>query len=1225
MTELFAKYGLHNKIALGIVLFFLSTLLHQRIMNPNAEKDLNRLERVFQEKVDGLESSLEQFSRYLQAVDYPKQIWEHTNKFHHSGYEFSVFLKDSLIYWTSNTVSLKSSLFSETEKGVVLLENGWYYLTTRRLDDYLIVGKLLIKSEFPYENENLINEFSPEFDFNYQAKLSKVSDDFVIRFADGTLAFSVSDLHPLPPNVFLEIILLFSFLIAIMLIVLGLWQSLDKLFEKKKTAKFIIGLAGLFLLRIGIYIVDWKRFFEGFYLLNPNVFASSHFSPTPADLIINVLTAVVFAEYILSASRSFFEKLNNNTLLVKITSFSALSLFFVLSHFISNIVSDIILNSDVPLEFYNFMSLKPASFLFLLIFFSVLWVYYRLSVALLLGIQSLQISTNDKGLIWFLLAACYLILELFVFDKFPLFCLMPLILSLLLLFLDSLKKQRYRFAEVIGLLVLFSAHLSLLLNHTQNQKELENREMYAKELISEKELETELEYAQTAVLLQNSVSLQNFLKEPDLVRENELKRHLLRKYFQGYWNRYDIDLYIYDADTLPISTYVQIHDDPAKKIDKIIAAVGEQSEASEYIYYVSDFTDNLSYVVRQPIVDTTIGILGFLYLGLRSKIIPQEMGFPRLLLNENSKVFFKLENYDMAKYVRGKLVMRFGSYNYPLSIGSFLVDLPRKSGIVSDGDYIHLIKHGESNKTIVLTKRRVGFEDYLTTFSFLFSTFGLILILYQVISGRIAQRWSTMKLAFRIQLLFISLVFFSLLFSGIGTGTYVKQQYTEYQEGQLREKISSVQKELQSKLENENYLNEPVLADYLEYLLNKFASVFITDMNLYGIHGKLLATSRPEIFNLGLLNQQMNAEAYRQMSNRKLSLYVNQEAIGNQKYWSAYVPLMNFRNEVIAYLNLPYFARQNDFENEIAGFLSAIINIFVLLLALSIVIALFVTSKIVDPLKKIQESLSEFRLGKTQQPIAYRSNDEIGILVREYNTKLKELQESSEKLAKTEREMAWREMAKQVAHEIKNPLTPMKLRIQHFLRTFDPESADAKRRLEKFSASLIEQIDTLTNIANAFSNFAKMPKTQFESVDLVRIMQSAVETFSSEENIQINSNYSSPSILIEGDKELLLRVFNNLIKNAIQAIPPNEAGKIEARIIENNQYVSISIEDNGSGISNEMRDKIFVPNFTTKSTGTGLGLAMVKQIIESHNGQVSFESKPGQTIFIIQLPKRQNQ
>jgi signal transduction histidine kinase len=488
-------------------------------------------------------------------------------------------------------------------------------------------------------------------------------------------------------------------------------------------------------------------------------------------------------------------------------------------------------------------------------------------------------------------------------------------------------------------------------------------------------------------------------------------------------------------------------------------------------------------------------------------------------------------------------------------------------------------------------------------------------------SGKFISNWGKIKLAFRIQLIFILLVFFSLLFSGIGTGAYVQRQYREYQEGLLREKVSSVQKELQGKLEFETSLDKSVMGNYLEFLLNKFSVIFVSDINMYDTRGQLIASSRPEIFNLGLLSPQMNPRAFRQMYNRMLSLYVNNESIGNQQYLSAYVPLINGQGDLIAYINLPYFAKQNAFESEIAGFLSAIINIFVLLFAVSIVIAVFVTSRIVDPLKQIQTSLSGFKLGKEQTPILYKGDDEIGVLVREYNTKLLELQESSEKLARTEREMAWREMAKQVAHEIKNPLTPMKLRIQHFQRSFDPNADDADDRIAQFSDSLIEQIDALTNIANAFSNFAKMPKSQFEKVDLVRIVRSVVDTFSAEEHVTINAEIVVDHAYIMADKELMLRVFNNLIKNAIQAIPMHNAGIIEIQLKEEDKKVVIAVRDNGTGISEEMKDKIFVPNFTTKSTGTGLGLAMVKQIIESHDGQISFESEPGNTVFTIRLPK----
>jgi hypothetical protein len=258
----------------------------------------------------------------------------------------------------------------------------------------------------------------------------------------------------------------------------------------------------------------------------------------------------------------------------------------------------------------------------------------------------------------------------------------------------------------------------------------------------------------------------------------------------------------------------------------------------------------------------------------------------------------------MAKYVHGKLVTRYGSYNYPLAIGSFLVDFQNKSGILDDLDFVHQVIHGESNKTIILSRPKVGIEEYLTTFSFLFSTFGLLLIINLMGSGKFISNWGKIKLAFRIQLIFILLVFFSLLFSGIGTGAYVQRQYREYQEGLLREKVSSVQKELQGKLEFETSLDKSVMGNYLEFLLNKFSVIFVSDINMYDTRGQLIASSRPEIFNLGLLSPQMNPRAFRQMYNRMLSLYVNNESIGNQQYLSAYVPLINGQGDLIAYINL---------------------------------------------------------------------------------------------------------------------------------------------------------------------------------------------------------------------------------------------------------------------------------------------------------------------------------
>jgi two-component system, NtrC family, nitrogen regulation sensor histidine kinase NtrY len=1221
MRNILNTYAHFRYLFIGLLLALLSFVFYNSVFYPNVEKDVKGLENRFQNRVKQLKITIEEFSNSINYGDELSVIWDNTRKFRNTGFDFFVFHGDSLFYWTTNHVAGEAKVLTSNESGVVLLENGWYYRTAKFSGGYTMVGLFLIKREYPYENESLINDFHSDLRFPYRANIEMASGEHDVHFGDGGFAFSMNQVYRSNFNASFELLVFGFFLLSGFFILYGIWRLLRYNIRHQVARKWsIIGYIALLLLVHGLIgQIDWQYYFPDFELFNPKVFASSSWLPTLGDLFVKVLFFVILTEILVFSIRRL--KIVNAELLSKVLGITFFGLFLLLSYTTTTFISQVIRDSDVPMTYYNVMSLTPFSFVFLVIFFILLWCYFNLSTSLLRFASQSALSKNVLGAVWFVGCSLYMIYSISGDVRFIIVAAMPVIFSLALLLIEPWKTWRLSFSQAIVLLALFSLYLSLQLNLTLNRKELEIREVYAKKLISEKELDTEIEYANLGPNLVQSDVIQGFFEEQDVTQVQEIKRTLERKFFQGYWNRYEIEFFFTDKEKNAISAFIQINEDPAKKYDSIIEKSGLESELTRNIFYITDFADNLSYLVRESILNDAGDSLGCLYLALRSKVIPQEIGFPRLLLNDNSKVFFKLDDYNMAKYVHGKLVTRYGSYNYPLAIGSFLIDFQNKSGILTDEDFVHQVIHGESNKTIILSRQKVGFEEYLTTFSFLFATFGLFLIINLIGSGRLLSNWGKIKLAFRIQLIFILLVFFSLLFSGVGTGTYVQRQYREYQEGLLREKVSSVQKELQSKLAFESALDPGVMGNYLEFLLNKFSVIFVSDMNLYDTRGQLIASSRPEIFNLGLLSQQMNSRAFRQMYNRMLSLYVNNERIGNQNYLSAYVPLLNGQGQLIAYLNLPYFAKQNAFESEIAGFLSAIINIFVLLFAVSIVIGVFVTSRIVDPLKQIQASLSGFKLGSEQKPIAYKGDDEIGVLVQEYNTKLRELQESSEKLAKTEREMAWREMAKQVAHEIKNPLTPMKLRIQHFQRSFDPNAEDADVRIAHFSDSLIEQIEALTNIANAFSNFAKMPKAQLENVDLVRIIRSVVDTFSAEENIEIITDFNSDQVCVNADKELMLRVFNNLIKNAIQAIPKDQQGQISITLLDQNKAVIVRVMDTGTGISDDMKDKIFVPNFTTKSTGTGLGLAMVKQIIESHDGQISFESVPGNTIFTIRLPK----
>jgi nitrogen fixation/metabolism regulation signal transduction histidine kinase len=391
---------------------------------------------------------------------------------------------------------------------------------------------------------------------------------------------------------------------------------------------------------------------------------------------------------------------------------------------------------------------------------------------------------------------------------------------------------------------------------------------------------------------------------------------------------------------------------------------------------------------------------------------------------------------------------------------------------------------------------------------------------------------------------------------------------------------------------------------------------------LYDLNGNLFASSRPKVFDEGLTSKKMDPESYFNIGLLQRTEFIHDENIGKLFYLSAYVPVKNKDGKLVALLNLPYFAKQSDLEKEISTFLVALINIYVLLFGFSIIVAIFISNYLTKPLKLIQEKLGKIKLGKTNEPIEWKQQDEIGSLVSEYNRMILELQKSAELLARSERESAWREMAKQVAHEIKNPLTPMKLSIQHMQRLINDGSENLEDKIKRISKTLIEQIETLSTIATEFSNFAKMPKANLGTISISEVAENSIRLFKAEETEIIFNNAVDGRATIFADKDQLLRVFNNLIKNAIQSIPEGRKGKVEVSLSRQNGEMLISVKDNGSGISDEVVDKIFVPNFTTKSTGMGLGLAMVKNILEGINGKIWFvTSKDTGTTFYVSIPE----
>ncbi len=398
------------------------------------------------------------------------------------------------------------------------------------------------------------------------------------------------------------------------------------------------------------------------------------------------------------------------------------------------------------------------------------------------------------------------------------------------------------------------------------------------------------------------------------------------------------------------------------------------------------------------------------------------------------------------------------------------------------------------------------------------------------------------------------------------------------------------------------------------------------DVNLYDLDGRLISSSEEDIFNKGIVSRRMGALALRALARNGASEYIQeQEHVGQLTYKAAYVPLMiktENGEKPLAYMGLPYYSKQSKLRSDVTVFMSTLLNVYVFLLLIAGGIAIAVANSITRPLAKIGEKLKQVKIGMRNEPLEWKNQDELGELVSEYNRMIKKLQESADKLAQSEREGAWREMAKQVAHEIKNPLTPMKLSIQYLQHAFRSNTDNIEPLLQRVSSTLIEQIDNLAQIASEFSNFAKMPRAENQRIVLNQLVRSVFELFSKEgQDMDLSLSIPNDQFMVYADKNHLMRVLNNLIKNAIQAIPDDRLGNVRVMLYKKDNQAIIKVSDNGTGISEDKRDKVFVPNFTTKTSGTGLGLAISKNIIESVNGEIYFETIVDKgTDFYVVLP-----
>ena len=393
-----------------------------------------------------------------------------------------------------------------------------------------------------------------------------------------------------------------------------------------------------------------------------------------------------------------------------------------------------------------------------------------------------------------------------------------------------------------------------------------------------------------------------------------------------------------------------------------------------------------------------------------------------------------------------------------------------------------------------------------------------------------------------------------------------------------------------------------------------------TTINLYDPHGRMIRSTQPELFDRYLLASRINPQAYYQLVHENRMQVITEETLGELEYSSLYAPIYNAQGKLVAIANIPYFAKGSYAVSDVPSILAAIINIYILLLLAAIFVGTAIANQLSEPLAEIGRKMKLIDVSKETEHINYRNKDELGELVGAYNKMVDALEESTRRLAQTEREQAWSEMARQIAHEIKNPLTPMRLSIQHLIRLKQRGVEGWEEKFEDVASSLLEQIDILSNTASEFSSFAKFYYEETTLLDLAELINDQKLFFDTRENIRIVYDYCHRGCMVQVRKGQIIRVLVNLVSNAIQALE-EKGGYIRITLKEDAGFYIVAIDDNGPGVKPEDEHKLFKPNFTTKSSGTGLGLAICRNIIEQSGGKISYHrSELGGACFSFSLP-----
>jgi signal transduction histidine kinase len=1185
------KRLLHISASIFILLFISLVyqwkpfFIYQNINTKNVETEIKQIINIANTEADSLLHNLKK--------NYYKE---------HKTYQLVLRQNKKIIYWSDNKINF-SGLDNVVKNGIYKLNNIFYYIwkkEQKNKDCFLFIP---IKSDFPFENNFLQNTTLSNLSIpnNYTPVDTNINAKTKIYY-QNKLLFKLKENNTAIINQYWKTFLIYGYFscLVLILILIGIYLRKTNLLSIKQ--KIGVWVAFIILFKFLLLQNFSIPFFEDLYLFQPYDYASS-FIPSLGDLLIDTIFLLSLFNFPIRVL--YQENIKLSLSKFRILNFLSLIIFIALAFFIQNILRDS--NSN----FTNFDDLMIRYQDILILFILGLLLIIPIKIQIFTAHHSSPLSFKELALQSLIIYLPFIILTFFIQSIIVLIILLALLVFIILQIKINNLVNKYTIRLLILIvttifLVGFTAIIS-------KEKEITNREIKLENIANEKNSIAEFLLQDIDKRIKKDSLLFHLIYQAPQ-SSDLIYKYLEENYFSGFWSQFNPDITIC-GNTNDFKENNKTHN-CAFFFNKKINANTNKIANSHFVSI--DNHGNDSYLGKYPFTLTKDSVYIDLYIELIHKEQYENLGYPEILLSKRVNKKENKKYYSSAQYIDKELQYSQGDYIYP---SYFLFPQKDKEEyLVQKDNYSHLIRKNNKHSYTIISKEQETFWNFVIIISYVFILYILIFYLFEfTYDSRFCKHNFQLLLKDRLRISFIAILFVSFVLTAYSVISKSTALSENKQEQILKEKMQSVLIELKHKISSGLSISSED-NKYLNYLLIKFSNVFFTDINLYNLSGHLIASSRPEVFEKGLIGKQMNAQSYYELNHLSQTSFMHKESIGKLNYLSAYIPIKDKQSKIIAYLNLPYFAKEKELRADIATLISTFLNIFILLFLASGVVAIFISNRITHPLSVLQEKLKQFRIEQKNEPIIYKSKDEIGSLVEEYNKTVLELKKNIELLAQKERETAWKEMSKQIAHEIKNPLTPMKLSVQHLQKIWEDQAPNKEEKLKQTSHLLIKQIDHLAEIASAFSDFSKMTQTKPSVFDISKILEEQALLFKQECEISIQY-HDKDQFYIWADEKQVSRVLQNLLSNAIQAVPDNKNAKIEINIKKKENRILIEIKDNGNGISKEIKEKMFEPNFTTKSTGMGLGLAIVKQIMTNNKGTISFKTKEGKgSVFIIDFP-----